>query len=266
MSDWLLEEQHGGVMQITLNRPDRLNALADAGDGAAFQDLFQRINQDESVRAVILTGAGKAFSAGGNVKDMLARRGLFDGTIDDIAEAYRTNVHEIVRAVWGCQVPIIAAVNGAAVGLGHDVAGYCDIRLASQAAKFGSSFASIGLIPGDGGAWLLPRNIGLSRAATMLYTGALIDADQALSWGLVTEVLSPDDLLSRAHEVAAQIAAKPPLAIRETKRLMRAAMEQDLPAALESAATAQAPLHRTQDHEEALKAFFEKRDGQYQGK
>lgn len=266
MSDLTLQEHEDGVVRLTLNRPDRMNALADDGDGDVFRRVFEEINANADIRCVVLTGAGKAFSAGGNVKDMLAKQGFFAGTEAEIAESYRTNVHEIVRAVWGCQVPIIAAVNGPAVGLGHDVAGYCDIRLASDKARFGSTFASIGLIPGDGGAWLLPRNIGVSRASTMFFTGEIIDADKALSWGLVSEVVAADGLLARAHDMAREIAAKPPLAIRETKRLMRAAQNTNLDGALEAAALAQAPLHATQDHTEALKAFFEKRSGVYKGK
>ncbi len=265
MSGFILEEYIGAVARLTLNRPDRMNALGDTGDGAAFEDLFNRINANPDIRCVVLTGAGKAFSAGGNVKDMLARKGFFAGTEEEIKESYRTNVHEIVRAIWGCEVPIIAAVNGPAVGLGHDVAGYCDIRLASDKARFGSSFASIGLIPGDGGAWLLPRNIGYLRASMMLFTGDIIASEKALEWGLVTEVVCCENLAERAFELATKIASQPPLAIRETKRLLRAALNSSLSDALEAAAQAQAPLHMTRDHGEALKAFFEKRPGKYQG-
>lgn len=266
MSDLILQNHEDGVVRLTLNRPDRMNALADDGDGDVFRQVFDEINADKDVRCVVLTGSGKAFSAGGNVKDMLAKQGFFAGTEAEIADSYRTNVHEIVRAVWNCEVPIIAAVNGPAVGLGHDVAGYCDIRIASDRARFGSTFANIGLIPGDGGAWLLPRNIGMARASAMFFTGEIINAEQALDWGLVSELVAADKLLERAHGMARQIAAQPPLAIRGTKRLMRRALQTDLADALEAAAVAQAPLHGTDDHIEALTAFFEKRPGVYKGK
>ncbi|MGC6471959.1 MAG: enoyl-CoA hydratase-related protein [Parvibaculales bacterium] len=265
MPDLILQDHEDGVVRLTLNRPDRMNALADEGDGDVFRQVFDGINGNPDIRCVVLTGAGKAFSAGGNVKDMLAKEGFFAGSEAEIADSYRTNVHEIVRAVWGCQVPIIAAVNGPAVGLGHDVAGYCDIRIASDKARFGSTFANIGLIPGDGGAWLLPRNIGMSRASTMFFTGEIIDTEKALDWGLVSEVVAADELLDRAHAMARKIAAQPPLAIRTTKRLMREAQMTDLAGALEAAAVAQAPLHATEDHMEALTAFFEKRQGVYKG-
>lgn len=269
MSDVILETRDPavkGVVRLTLNRPDRLNSLADDGDGAFFKALFSRLNNDDSVRAIILTGAGNGFSAGGNVKDMRARAKIFAGDADAIAEGYRTNVHEIVRAIRQCRVPIIAAVNGAAIGLGNDVAGLCDIRLASTQARFGASFVTIGLIAGDGGAWILPRHIGQARAAQMLFTGEIIDAQTAYDWGLVSEILAPDALLARAEQLAQKIASQPPLAVIETKRLLRAAQTSDFPQALEAAAKAQGILHLTDDHMEALDAFFEKRLGKYTGK
>lgn len=266
MSDFILEERDQGVVKLTLNRPDRLNFLADDGDGAFFETLFSRLNEDDSVRSIILTGAGKAFSSGGNVKDMRSRTKMFSGDATLIADGYRQNVHKIVNAIWHCRVPIIAAVNGPAIGLGNDVAGFSDIRLASTKAHFGASFVTIGLIPGDGGAWILPRHIGSARAAQLLYTGEIIDAQKAYDWGLVSEVLAPEELLPKAENMAHKIASLPPLAMREAKRLMHAAMTSNLDDALEAAASAQAPLHLTNDHIEALDAFFEKRTGNYSGR
>ena len=261
MPDLILQDHEDGVVQLTLNRPI-LNALADEGDG----DVFRQVKRDkwQSGHSLCRPPGRKSLFRRRQCQGYVGKR-VFCRIWAEIADSYRTNVHEIVRAVWGCQVPIIAAVNGPAVGLGHDVAGYCDIRIASDKARFGSTFANIGLIPGDGGAWLLPRNIGMSRASTMFFTGEIIDAEKALDWGLVSEVVAADELLDRAHAMARKIAAQPPLAVRTTKRLMREAQMTDLAGALEAAAVAQAPLHATEDHMEALTAFFEKRQGVYKG-
>lgn len=266
MTDSLLTTRQGDVMTVYLNRPDKLNVLGEPGDGEKFQTLFGSINQDRSIKCVILTGSGRAFSAGGNVKDMRDRQNLFAGDKQQIAENYRGNVHEIVRALWHCEVPVIAAVNGPAVGLGHDVAGLCDIRLASEKAKFGSTFLKIGLIPGDGGSWILPRNIGQSRAAEMLFAAKLIDADQALEWGLVSAVHKADDLMPAAEKLALEITTQPTRALRSTKKLLRAAQTPALNEALEMAAVEQGEMHLTEDHIEAVTAFIEKRPPQFKDK
>ena len=263
MINALLTSRQGAVMTVTMNRPDQLNILGEPGDGDAFRKVFDAINEDRSIKCVIFTGAGRAFSAGGNVKDMRDRENLFAGSQADIADNYRNNVHEIVRSIWHCAVPVIAAVNGPAVGLGHDVSGLCDIRLAAQSARFGSTFLKIGLIPGDGGSWILPQNIGASRAAEMLYTSRIIDAETALSWGLVSEVYPSEELMAAAEKLAAKIISQPTAALRATKRLLRSAKTPELDAALEMAAVEQAKLHATDDHLEAVTAFIEKRPPQF---
>lgn len=259
MTDALLTSRQGEVVTVTLNRPDRLNVLGEPGDGEAFRALFDGVNADRSVKCVVLTGAGRAFSAGGNVKDMRDRRNLFSGSEQEIADNYRSNVHEIVRSVWHCEVPVIAAVNGPAVGLGHDVAGLCDMRLAAESAGFGSSFLKIGLIPGDGGSWILQQNIGASRAAELLYTARIIDADTALDWGLVSAIHPDGALMAAAGKLAEKIAGMPTAALRAAKKLLRSAKTPEFDAALEMAAAAQAGLHLTDDHMEAVTAFIEKR-------
>ena len=138
----LIDVSDANVVTVTMNRPDQLNILGEPGDGDAFRKVFDAINEDRTIKCVIFTGAGRAFSAGGNVKDMRDRENLFAGSQADIADNYRNNVHEIVRSIWHCAVPVIAAVNGPAVGLGHDVSGLCDIRLAAQSARFGSTLPS----------------------------------------------------------------------------------------------------------------------------
>ena len=162
MSD-LLYEQHEHIVTLTINRPNNLNALGGANDGHFFYDACQKINADSNVRCVILTGAGRAFSAGGDLKAMVEKTGTFAGSATDVREGYRKGIHQIIRSLWGLEVPLIAAVNGHAIGLGNDIATLADIRIASEDAKFGATFINIGLVPGDGGAWLLPRAIGRSR-------------------------------------------------------------------------------------------------------
>ncbi|MDE3117241.1 MAG: enoyl-CoA hydratase/isomerase family protein, partial [Pseudomonadota bacterium] len=153
----LLFEKSGAVVTLTINRPEARNPLGEEGDGERFAEAACRINEDREVRCVILTGAGKAFSAGGNLKAMRARSGGFAGGGAAIRERYRGGIHRMVRAVWGIEVPVIAAVNGPAIGLGNDMACLADLRLAAGSAIFGATFLKIGLIPGDGGAWILPR-------------------------------------------------------------------------------------------------------------
>lgn len=261
----LLYDQAAHVVTLTINRPKARNPLGEDGDGALFAAAAERINADRAVRCVILTGAGKAFSAGGNVKAMRERSAAFSGPGVHLRESYRQGIHRIVRALWGIEVPVIAAVNGPAIGLGNDVACLADMRLASDQAVFGATFLKIGLIPGDGGAWILPRVIGMARAAELLYTAETIDAPTALSWGLVSRVVPHDRLLEEARALAQKVAAQPPDVLRMSKRLLREGMTAGFEAILELSAAMQALAHHTADHAEALAAFFEKRPSHYKG-
>jgi enoyl-CoA hydratase/carnithine racemase len=215
---------------------------------------------------VILTGEGAAFSAGGNVKNMKEKKGNFSGSSVALRERYRYGIHKIVRSVWNIEVPVIAAVNGAAVGLGNDVACLADIRIASKNARFGVTFLKIGLIPGDGGAWLLPKIIGLSMASELLFTGKLINADQAKECGLISEVFEESELIIEANNLAQSIVKQPPDALRMSKKLLREGMISNFETILEMSANMQALMHLTEDHQEAITAFFEKRDGNFKGK
>ena len=157
----LLIEKNGPVVTLTINRPESRNPLGEEGDGELFANAAAGINADRDVRCVILTGAGKAFSAGGNLKSMRERAGTFAGSGVLIRERYRSGIHRMVRALWNIEVPMIAAINGPAIGLGNDVACLADMRIAADSAVFGATFLKVGLVPGDGGAWILPRTIGL---------------------------------------------------------------------------------------------------------
>src|SRR3984885_3697671 len=242
-------EKRGHVAILTLNRPDSMNALGAPGDGDQVQAVCEQVNADRDIRCVVLTGAGRAFSAGGDVKAMKAREGAFAGSGVTIRDGYRGNIHKIVRSIYGLEVPSIAAVNGAAIGLGCDVACMTDIRIAAENARFGVTFLKLGLIPGDGGAWLLPRIIGMSRAAEMLFTGDVIDAQTAVAWGLV----------SRA------VPAEPPHALRLAKSLLRQGQSASYDTIMEMSAAAQAISHLTEDHMEGVDAILEKREAVFKG-
>ena len=264
MPNFILYEQQGHVVTLTMNEPERRNPLTGNSAVPDFLAAIDRIHNDRSVRAVILTGAGTAFSSGGDIRDM-ERQASGEVSGMQIRQEYRTGIQKLPLALFNLEVPIIAAVNGAAIGAGFDVACMCDIRIASEHAKFAESFVKLGIIPGDGGAWLLPRIIGMSRAAEMSFTGEMIGPDLAASWGLVSRVVPAAGLLSTANELAQRIAANPPHAVRLTKRLMREAMHTRLDTLLEMAAAFQALSHQTDDHKEAVNAYLNKRPPVFKG-
>ncbi|MDP2678823.1 MAG: crotonase/enoyl-CoA hydratase family protein [Rhodoferax sp.] len=259
MNDPILCELRGPVALLTLNRPDTRNALSGEAMFAAFEQLFERLNADLSVGVAVLTGAGSAFCSGGNVAEMRNRSGMFGGSPEQIAVNYRVGIQRIPRAFQGLHVPIIAAVNGAAIGAGNDLACMCDIRIASSTARFAESFVKVGIVPGDGGCWLLPRVVGMSRAAELALTGDTIDADEALRMGLVSRVVAPEALMIEAMKLADRIAANPPQVLRWTKQLLQQARTGSLDEALDTAGRFQGLAHHTADHTEAVTAFFEKR-------
>ena len=262
----ITEEKRGAILIWTLNREARLNALPDLGDGDEVAAACERVNADPSIRCVVLTGAGRAFSAGGDLTAMRDRRDLFEGSGAAIRERYRRVVHRIVRSLYGLEVPLIAAVNGPAMGLGCDIAGLGDIRIASDRASFGVPFLKLGIIPGDGGSWLLPRNIGYARAAELLFTARSIDAATAAEWGLVNRVVAHDSLMTEALAVAAQVAAQPPQALRMAKTLLRQGRDTTFDQMLEMSAAMQALAHLTEDHQEGVAAVLDKRPGDFTGR
>ena len=261
----LTTEKRGHVAILTLNRPDAMNALGMPGDGDQIQAVCEEINGDQDVRCVVLTGAGRAFSAGGDVKAMKAREGAFGGSGVAIRDGYRRNIHRVVKSIYGLEVPSIAAINGAAIGLGMDVACMTDIRLAADTAKMGVTFLKLGLIPGDGGAWLLPRTIGMSRAAEMLFTGDVIDAQTAAAWGLISRVVPAAELMDAAIALAEKIALQPPHALRMAKTLLKQGQTASYETLMEMSAAAQAIAHLTEDHMEGVDAILEKRAPVFKG-
>jgi enoyl-CoA hydratase/carnithine racemase len=256
MSGFVVYQQTGGVVTLTLNNPDERNALSTQSQWDEIVEACERVQRDASVRAVVLTGAGTAFCAGGNVKQMKEKTGIAGGSGYDIREGYRRGIQRIPLAMWHLDVPTIAAVNGPAIGAGCDLACMCDIRIASDKAKFAESFVKLGIIPGDGGAWLLPRTVGYSKAAELTFTGETIDAQAALACGLVSKVVPPDQLLPEAQALAQRIAANPGPALRMAKRLLREGQHQRIEALLELSAAFQALAHQTPEHGQAIDAFL----------
>lgn len=265
MSELVEIRLEDAVATLTMNQPETRNAISDIEMVDALVEAITSVNHDGSTRVAILTGAGKAFSSGGNLKKLGAPGELGGGTPVATINGYRTGIQRIPLAFQSLDVPVIAAVNGPAVGAGCDLACMCDIRIAGRSAVFAESFVKLGIIPGDGGAWLLQRVIGYSRAAELSFTGDSISADEALSLGLVSRVVEDDQLMDASRELANRIAANPPHAVRLTKRLMLAAKNMQLDHLLEYSAAMQAAAHKTDDHQEAIAAFREKRKPRFEG-
>ena len=258
MSTFLQTSRQGGILTLTMNQPETRNALTGNNAVQEFVDACAAIALDTSVRVVIITGAGPVFCSGGNVKDM---RRFFEQDIspDRIREEYRQGIQRLPKALCNLDVPVIAAVNGPAVGAGLDLTCMADLRIASSTATFAESFVKVGIIPGDGGAWLLPRVVGRAKAAEMAFTGEALTAQEALACGLVSQVVEPGELMAAAHKLAERIAANPPAVMRMTKRLLREGENSTLESLLEVSAAYQAIAHKTAEHKEAVMAFVEKR-------
>lgn len=258
MGDFLKYEQYGSVVMLTMNNPGSRNAVSN--DVAVdFVEACERITQDVRVRVVILTGAGSVFSSGGNFRIMKARIDADGDNPTKLRYSSRNGIQRIPLALYGLEVPVIAAVNGPAIGAGCDIACMCDIRIASKTARFAESFVKVGLVPGDGGAWFLPRVVGMSKASEMTFTGQAIDADDALACGLVSRVVAPEALLDEARVLAGSIAANPGHALRMAKRLLREGQQSRLEPLLELSASMQAIAFQSKQHREAVTAFLEKR-------
>lgn len=265
MTSFLSIEREEGVVIATMNSPEDRNALTSGAQMEEFVALARGLGRDRSAKALILTGAGTAFCAGGNVKDMRSKQGIFGGTPYALRESYRHGIQTIPLALYDLEIPVIAAVNGPAIGAGLDLACMCDIRLASTSARFAESFVKLGIVPGDGGAWLLPRAIGLQRATMMAFTGDPIDAHTAEQWGLVLSVHEPGELLPSALDLARRIAANPGHALRMTKRLLREGQHMRLDSLLELSAAFQSLAHHAADHDEAVAAFLDRRPPRFTG-
>jgi 2-(1,2-epoxy-1,2-dihydrophenyl)acetyl-CoA isomerase len=244
------------VLTITLNRPDVLNAL----NGAMHRGIQAalRVAEEPSVRAVVITGAGRGFCVGQDLQE-------FSGGAGDVAESLRQNYHRNVLAIRALEKPVIAAVNGPAAGAGMSLALACDVRIAAESASFVPAFINIGLVPDSGGTWLVRRLLGTARAFEWLTTGRRLGAEEARAWGLVSEVVPTDELEHRTHEVAELFAAMPTRAVWHTKRLLDAAERSTFDEQLELEAVTQAEMTRTPDFTEGVAAFLAKREARFTG-
>jgi enoyl-CoA hydratase/carnithine racemase len=254
----------GRVAVLTFKRDDMRNALSGTHLTEDICATLDWANANPEVSVLILTGDGSAFSAGGNIKAMRERAMTF--TAAEMERYYRHGIQRIPRAMHAAEVAVIAAVNGPAIGAGFDLVNMCDLRIGSTHAQFGETFINLGIMAGDGGGWFLRRVVGAQRAAELTFTGRTVKAEEARAIGILLEITEPGQLIARAKEIAAQVAAKPPLAVRYAKRALRLAQQQGLEEHLDSCASFQAALQKTGDHLEALSAFFEKRSGAFKGK
>ncbi len=266
MGNFIDVERRGKIAILKMNKPESMNAIATHEDCDDIVSTLNAINDDRSVSVIVLTGSGRAFCAGGDLKQMQLRQGI--GVLDqpDSTRAnYRRGVQRVTRAFMDIEVPAIAAVNGYAVGLGCDLACLCDIRIAAESAKFACSFVKVGIVPGDGGAWSLQKVVGYSKAAELFFTGDRFDAATAKEIGLVSDVVADDVLIDAAMAIAERIACNPPRALRLTKRLLREAQHSRMDDILELSAAYQAIAHETDDNREAINAFVEKRNPVFTG-
>jgi enoyl-CoA hydratase/carnithine racemase len=263
--DVVLYEVADHVATISLNRPDRMNAMTfEAGE--QLQRAFALADEDDDVRVVVLTGRGRAFCAGDDVADAWTDERM-EATLRELADV-RPPVTPEVRTILRCRKPTIAAVNGAAVGIGMDLAILCDVVLASENASFSQLFVKLGLTADVTGLWRLPQLVGLAKATELLLTGDKITADEALRIGLVARVVTADELLPTAYGLAARIAANPPLAVRHIKEGLRRGLGRtygDLDDLAAFVGNSLARLFRSDDHKEAATAFLEKRPATFTG-
>jgi enoyl-CoA hydratase/carnithine racemase len=252
------EQDEQGIVTLTMDDQSTRNALTGSSMVDEFLAALRRAEEDPRARVLIITGRGRAFSSGGNIDEMQRQqRPEIDGAA--LRQEYRQGIQRLPLALYGLELPVIAAVNGPAMGAGLDLACMCDIRIAAPEAVFAESFVKLGIIAGDGGAWFLPRIVGMSRAAEMTLSGDPIDAQQALQWGLVSRVVPAQDLLDEARRLAARIAANPAQAVRMSKRLLREGQQARLDTVLEMAAAFQAIAHKTAEHAAAVDEFMQRR-------
>ncbi|MFO1078153.1 MAG: enoyl-CoA hydratase-related protein [Planctomycetota bacterium] len=244
-------DREGPLAILTLDRPSARNAYSEAMCAELCQAL-DRAERDDDVRCVVLTGAGPAFHAGGDIKAMRERSGMFAGDPAELRARYVRGIQAVPRRIAECEKPLLAAINGPAIGAGLDLACMCDLRLASDHAAFGSTFARIGLVPGDGGAFFLARVVGFPRALELMLTARMIEPEEALRIGLVHEVVPLRELMARAKAKALEIAEHPPLAVRLTKRAAYQSWNRDVAVALELAATYQGIAQNHKDHLDSL--------------
>jgi 2-(1,2-epoxy-1,2-dihydrophenyl)acetyl-CoA isomerase len=249
------------IARVTYDRPDAMNAYNEALLRGAVE-TFERLDDHEAVRAILLTGAGDAFCAGVDLNDMPLRPEMEFVEYETGLELFQ----DVVRTIRSIGTPVVAAVNGYALGAGSDTALACDFRVVSDEAVLGETFIDVGFVPGDGGAFLLPRLIGEARAKELIFTGRRLAGAEIVDWDLAREHLSPDRLLDAAEEFASELANRPPIALAQSKHLINDSFDVDLDRALDDATRAQRICSQTHDHAEAVAAFREDREPEFEGR
>jgi 2-(1,2-epoxy-1,2-dihydrophenyl)acetyl-CoA isomerase len=255
----VIEAKHDGIATLVMNRPDRLNALNNEL-AVAVNEALTRIAQDDSVRVVVITGAGRAFCAGGDLAAL--GKGRQTGKTQDLEPILRAGMQMVLKMRTMPQ-PVIAAVNGPAAGAGMNVALAADIRIAAEEATFGQNFVKVGLFPDYGGMFLLPQLVGPAKAAELFYTG---DAKTALDLGIVNQVVPASQLEAEVKALAEKIARGPSLPIRAVKKDLFAREEKELARALDNEVQEQIRCYLSEDCKEGIQAFFERRSPRFQGK
>ncbi|MBK19006.1 MAG: enoyl-CoA hydratase [Rhodospirillaceae bacterium] len=255
-----------GVAHMILARHDIRNAYSERDFTDEILDVLAKVQVHPDARVFVMSAEGSAFSAGGNIKDMKDKKGIFGGGTAGVRRGYIEGIQRIPKALYGLDIPSISAVQGPAIGAGCDLALYCDITICSTEAKFGETFINVGIIPGDGGAWILPRRVGMQRAAELTFTGRIVEGTEAAEIGLALECVEPDQLLPRTLELAETIAGRPPITARMLKTLFRQSLSAHLTDFLDNCASIQAICHSTDDHLEAVTSMLEKRSPTFHGK
>lgn len=270
MSDWLkdswpdleLKLEAEGLLWVMLNRPEASNAFSDEMI-TSLVTMLPKADTDSRVRVILFTGSGKNFCAGGDVKAMKDETGMFAGPSEELRRRYQRGIQRIPLAMEALSKPVIAVVNGAAVGAGCDFACMADMRVAGPKAFFAETFAKLGLVPGDGGTYFLPRVIGWPRAMEMFLTGRRVEASEAKQWGMLNVLSEEGKEVEAARELALQCASMAPTALQMTKKALRFSQKAELSQALDMLAAFQGITQRTDDHKEAVSALLEKRPARF---
>jgi len=261
----IILKKQDNIATITLNRPDRLNSINDEVVTELAPALHD-IGKDDDIRVLILTGAGRAFCAGADVNPEGGEAILRETSAETIRRGIREWSRDIIEGLVNLPKPTIAMVNGVCVGMGFDIALACDMRTGSEKARFMVAYSRVGIIAGQGGAWLLPRVVGLPKAAELLFTGDFLEANDAEKYGVLNKLVPQADLEKETLALATRIAKIPPLTTRLNKMHLYQMLNMDLSVALDYAAATQPILMTSEDYKEALAAVVEKREGKYRGR
>ncbi len=261
----IIKELKDYILTIKLNRPEASNAIS----VKMINELCETLNEanwDNTVRVVVLTGNGKNFCAGGDIKDMEEKSGMFAGESNELRERYQRGIQRIPQTIEAFSKPILAMVNGAAIGAGCDLAAMCDIRIGCEFSKFGETFSKLALVPGDGGTFFLPRVVGYAKAMEMFLTGKIYSANESLDMGLLNYLHKSSELESKTIELAKSISNNSPIALSMTKKALKQSKNAELTQCLDMLAAFQGITQRTEDHFKGLSALKTKSQAEFTGK